>query len=248
VKVQSRFDRLVKWLRDQATLRRAWYVYFLALAIFVIVSYNSRNLYWIQIGISLFAIAIVYLVMITSNKELKETTEKQVKAFVDNLQTVCVELRNVGSGINNLSNIMKEVQKTIMESTLASKTLIAKEEEEKKKRKESIRPQLLVRVEQRGTYLWVFGDWRHYWLSLWNNGSDAERTIIQIGSKTYGTYDIGTFKQQDIDIGHINEFKGISTLNIDLIEVRDIDRNRYHGQIMVTLPQPQWTEVSLIET
>lgn len=248
MKVQSKFDRLIKWLRHQATLRRAGYLYVLLLLIFVITAYYFRDLYWIDIIINLFAIAIVYLVMLSGNIELRQTTEKQVKALVDNIQTVCIELKNVRNGINNLSNIMKEVQKTILESTLASQTAIAKAEEERRKRKESIKPKFSVKIEGRG-FPGIFGflDMRHYYLTLWNSGSEAKETIIQVGNKTYGAYDIGTMKQQDIDIGHINEFKGMLALGIGLIEVRDVDRNLYRGQFIVALPQPQWIEVSLTE-
>ena len=246
MKSQSEFEKLIRWIRSQITLRRAWYVYFLSLSIFIIISNYYRDSYWFQLGITLFSIAIVYLVMVTSNIELRETTERQVKAFVDNLQTVCVELKNVSNGISNLTNVMKEVQRTILESTLVSKTALAIAEAEKRKRKESIKPQLSVKVEARGFQFWIF-DNRHYHLVIRNSGSDAIGTTVRIRNLEYGAYDIRTRTQIDLDIGHVNDFKGTSTMGIH-IEVRDVDRNLYQADFQVSLPQHQWISVPLIET
>ena len=245
MKSQSKFEKLIQSIRSQITLKRAWCFYFLGLSIFIIVSICYRELYWYQLGITLFSIAIVYLVMVTSNIELRETTEKQVKTFVDNLQTVCTELRNVSSGISTLSNAMKEIQRTILESTSVSKRAVAIAEAEKRKRKESIKPKLLIMVEIKGFQFWIF-DSRHYHLLVWNSGSDAVGTILRIGNLEYGAYNIGIRKQVDIDIGHINNFKGTSRLGV-YIELRDVDRNPYQGDVQVSLPQPQWISVPLTE-
>lgn len=183
-----------------------------------------------------------------SNIELKETTEKQIKALVGNFQIVCSELKNVSSGIDSLSAVMTEVKNAILESTLASKAAIAKAEEEKRKRKASIRPQLGVKTEQRG-FPGIFGflDMRHYFLTIRNSGSDALGTTVQIGNRpSQEAHDIGTFKHIDIDFGHINDFKGIFSLNV-LVETRDADKNPYRGSVQVALPQPQFAFVPLIE-
>lgn len=245
MKSKSRFDKLIQWIRSQISLRRAWYFYFLSLFIFIIISICYRDSYWFQLGVTLFSIAIVYLVMVTSNIELRETTEKQVKALTNNLQSVCTELKNVSNGISTLTNVMKEVQRTILESTLVSKTAVAIAEAEKRKRKESIKPQLSIMVETRGFQFWIF-DNRHYHLLVWNSGSDAIGTVFRVGNLEYGAYDIGVRTHIDIDIGHVNNFRGISTLNV-LIGVRDVDRNLYQGNVQVALPQPQWVSVPLIE-
>jgi hypothetical protein len=189
--------------------------------------------------------AIVYLVMETSNIELRETTEKQINAFVSNLQTVCSELKNVSNGIIALTSVMKEVQKAIMESTLTSKEALSKEDAEKRKRKESIKPQLSTRVDVKGFQFWIF-DNRNYHLVVWNSGNDAIGTIIRIRNLEFGAFNIGTRMSIDIDIGRINSFGGISSLNAQ-IDVRDIDRNLYRGRVQVSLPQPQWVFVPLAE-
>jgi hypothetical protein len=186
--------------------------------------------------------------METSNIELRETTEKQIKAFVENLQIVCSELKNVAGRIDALSKVMMEVKKTIEDSTLFSKEAIAKAEEEKRKRKESIKPKLSVKVEVRGFQLWILLDTRHYYLCLKNEGSEAIDTIIQLGGKTsLQSHNIGMYKQVDIDFGHVNDFKGLSSLDA-LIQTRDVDRNSYYGYVRVSMPQLQWIEVKLTET
>lgn len=243
---QNKLEKVIQQIRNQITLRRAGYFYFLSLLIFIIASICWRDSYWFQLGVTLFSIAIVYLVMIAGNKELRETTEKQVKAFVDNLQTVCTELKDVSSGISTLANVMKEVREAILTSTLASQTAIAKAEAEKAKRKESIRPQLSTMVVLSG-FQWWFIENRHYHLLLYNSGSDAIGTMVILGNLQHGPYNIVIGHPTDIDIGHINDFRGMAALNI-LIKLRDVDRNLYQGNLQVSLPQPQCISVPLTES
>jgi hypothetical protein len=183
--------------------------------------------------------------MVESSKELGETTEKQVKAFVNNLQTVCTELKDVSSGISTLVNVMKEVREAILTSTLASQTAIAKAETEKRKRRESVKPLLSTTVVQSG-FQWWFIDTRHYHLLLHNSGSDATATMVIIGNSSHGAYNIGTNAHVDIDLGHVNDFRGKATLDI-LISVRDVDRNPYQSYVQVSLLQPQQISVQLAE-
>lgn len=245
MQIRSEFERLIHWVRSQITLRRKWYLYVFCLFIFIVGTFYHRDTYLFQVGVTLFSIAIVYLVMEASNIELKATTERQIKAFVENLQMVCSELKNVSNRIDTLTVVMKDVQTTILESTLASKTAIAKAEAERRKRKESIKPQLSIKVVIKGIQLWIF-DNRRYHLFVWNSGSDAIGTVVRIGNKISEAHNIGTRKQIDIDIGHIKDFKGISVSDV-LIEVRDVDRNPYQGNVQVSLPQPQWIAVPLTE-
>jgi len=181
----------------------------------------------------------------SSSIELQRATQTQVKAFVDNLQTVCTELKNVSSGISTLTKVMKEVQRTILESTLASKDAIAQAETERRKRKESIKPKLSILVKIKGFQLWIF-DNRRYHLFVWNSGSDAIGTVVRIRNFVSEAYNIGTRKQIPIGIGLVKDFKGISVLNVS-IEVRDVDRNPCQGNVQVSLPQPQWVSVPLTE-
>lgn len=183
--------------------------------------------------------------MVTSNIELKETTEKQVKAFVENLRIVSTELKNVFNGISTLTNVMKEVERAILESTSAAKRAIAKEEEEKRKRKESIKPRLRIEIKSSGFHWWLI-DFRHYHIGLWNYESDARRTTLKIGNFRYGPYDVRINIPEDVDIGHVDNYRGISTLGIS-IETRDVDENLYRANIGVRLPQLQLIPIQLVE-
>lgn len=191
MKTLRKSDKLVQWTRRHITLKRVWYSYFLSLVIFVILSVLYRNLdaYIFQIG-TVFSIFIVYLVMIQSNFELRETTEKQVKAFVENLQTVCAELKKVSSGVNNLANVMKDVQRTMLESALVSKTAQERAESEKKKRKATIEPQLHIGVGAHGSQFWFY-DSRGYDLFVTNSGvGNAVNTFFTVSGWRYGPFDI----------------------------------------------------------
>lgn len=242
-RIQSMSPR--QWVQSHITLSRQWFLYILFLAIFIIVSTCFREQFLFQVGVTLFSIAIVYLVMKQSNIELKETTEKQIKAFVGNLQIVCSELRNVGNRINALSVVMKDVQEILGETSLASKEAIAKREREKRERKESIKPQLSVRLELRGFNFII--DLRHYHLIVSNSGSDALGTIIRIRNWYWSGYNIGTYVPIDVDIGIISNYRGASLIDVS-IETRDVDRNRYEGHIQVPLSQlGQYFSFSLTE-
>lgn len=249
MRVWNKLKNLYNWISSQLTLRRKGYLYILFLFAFIILTYYYRDSYLFEVCVTLFSIAIVYLVMQASNIELREITEKQIKAFVDSIQIVCSELQNVSSRLDTLTIVMKDVKQTMLDSKLASETAVAKAEEEKRKRKESIRPQLSVIIEPRG-FPGIFGflDLRHYFLTIWNSGSNALGTIVQIDNRQFQeAYNIGTFKQIDIDIGHINDFKRISSLNV-LVKTRDVDKNPYYGNIQVTIPQPQPILIPLVET
>lgn len=225
---------LRQWIKTNVTLKRQWYLYVLFLAIFIVAAICFREEFLFQVGVTLFSIAIVYLVMKQSNIELKETTENQINAFVINLQMVCSELRTVGGTIEALSVIMKGVQEIIRESSLVSKEAIVKVEREKRERKESIKPQLSIRLELKGFNFII--DLRGYHLIVTNSGSDAIGTVAKIGDWQSDSYDIRTYKSIDIDIGHIKRVRGIFLLNIT-IETRDVERNRYEGCVRASLSQ-----------
>jgi hypothetical protein len=247
MKSQSKFEKLIHWIRSQITLRRAWYSYTICLILFVILSIIYPDTFRLSLGISVLTIVMMYLIMVESSIELQRATQTQVKAFVEQLQTLRNELKSVSRGIRILTDVMEEVRQTILESTLVRKRAIAKAEEEKRRRKESIKPQLLIKIEAGGFHWWVI-DFRHYHIGLWNCGSDALRTMLTIGNLWYGPHDIKINTQIDIDIGHIDSFRGRSTLRV-LIEVRDVDRNPYKADIEVQLPQPRWSAIiPLIET
>jgi hypothetical protein len=248
MKTLKKFDKVIKWVRFHVTLKRVWYGYFLSLIIVVVVSILYRNLdpYIFQIG-TVFSIIVVYLVMIQSNSELRETTEKQVKAFVESLQTVCAELKELSSRVDNLADVMKGVQKTILESTLVSNAIQERVENERKKRKAMIKPQLEIGAEVHGLQVLIF-DNRGYHLTVSNSGiGDALNTFLVVKGVRYGPFDIVANKpSMTIDIGPLKKFKEISFISI-YIQLRDIDGNFYAGFIRVSLPQPQSIPVPLSE-
>lgn len=252
VRIQDKFNSLKHWVQNKSTslkhwiqsinlrkriqtnvtLKRQGHAYVFFLIVFIIASVCFREEFLFHVGVTLFSIAIVYLVMKQSNIELKETTEKQINAFVTNLQMVCTELRNVSDKIVTLSVIMKDVQEILGETWSVSKEATAKREIEKRERKETIKPQLFIRLELRGFNFII--DLRHYHLIVSNSGSDALGTVVRIGDWQWGGYNIEPYRPRDIDIGYINSYRGVSLLDIS-IETRDIDRNHYQGYIRVSL-------------
>ncbi|HUW47443.1 MAG TPA: hypothetical protein VMW36_01700 [Patescibacteria group bacterium] len=248
MKASKKPDKLAKWIRRHVTLRRLWYVYFLSLVVFVVLSILSRNLdaYIFQIG-TVFSIFIVYLVMIQSNFELRETTEKQVKAFVENLQTVCAELKRVSSGIDSLTNVMKDVQRAMLESTLVTKAVQERIESERQKRKVMMKPQLNISVTEHGFQFLVF-DTKGYDLYVTNSGlGNAMSTFFSINAWRRGPFDIiANGPPITIDMGPLKDFKDVSFVDVQ-IQLSDIDGNFYRGHVRMSLPQPQPVLVHLIE-
>jgi hypothetical protein len=234
------------WIKHRITLARIWLLYAIALIVFVILSLVYPDTFRLTLGISILTIVMMYLIMVSSNIELRKATETQIKTLVSQLQTLESELKNVSEGIKALTNVMLDVRTTLLESTMVSKTAIARAEEEKRRRKESIKPRLSVMVEQTGRD-WLVTDTRHYHVILWNSGCDAIGTIILIRGLEYGPYDIATRGHADIDIGHINTFIGITSLSVSLL-VRDVDRNPYQSDFQVSLPQSNWSLILLNES
>lgn len=63
--------------------------------IFVVGSYLFPNTLLLTLGTTTFTIIVMYLIMVTSRIELQRTTEHQVRAFVEKMEAVALELRGV---------------------------------------------------------------------------------------------------------------------------------------------------------
>jgi hypothetical protein len=244
--LQNILKNSASWIKRRITLGRIWFLYAIALIIFVILSAYYQDTFRLTLGISVLTIVIMYLIMVSSNTELRKATEAQVKTLVNQLQTLGNEMKNVSIGIKALTDVMIDVKNALLESARVSKTAIEKAEAEKRKRKESIKPQLSVRVEAKGFQFWII-DNRHYHVILGNSGSEAIGTIVAIRGLEYGPYNIATRTQIDVDIGPLNTFTGITSLNV-LLVVRDVDRNPYQANIQVSLPQLGWLPIPLTES
>lgn len=97
----------ILWVKGKITLERAWYLFAIAFVLFVIISVIYPDPFRVTFGISLLTIIMMYLIMISGNIELQRATQTQVKAFVEQLQAVGQELKNVGSELSGLINVMR---------------------------------------------------------------------------------------------------------------------------------------------
>jgi len=240
------------WVKRKVTLERAWYLYAISLVLFVIFSIVYPDPFRVTLGISVLTIAMMYLIMVSGNIELQRATQTQVKAFIEQLQAVGTELQNVGSELSGLINVMREVQRSVAESLSVSKTALELEEAERKRHKELIKPRLHLRVEMQGIHvLWGLIDTRNYHLIVANTGGDGIDTWVHVGHqgvmKRYGPYQIKANEQIDVGFGHVNEYKGLQAVDVQ-INIRDMDRNPYLLATLIQLSQTEWVSVSLSES
>lgn len=243
--------RIASWIKSKITSERAWYLFAVGLVLFIVLSIAFPDSFRLTLGISVLTITMMYLIMISSNIELQRATQTQVKAFVEQLQVVANELKNVGSELSGLINVMRQVERSVTESLSVSKTALAIEESERKKHKELIKPQIYLRIAMSGfEILWGRIDIRHYHLIVANGGGDATDCWVSAGRygllKEYGSHEIGSHKQIDVDIGHFNEYRGQQIIEVQ-VRLRDIERNPYHNTSQLNLNQVEWISLPLYE-
>jgi len=247
VKDQSKFEKLIQWIRSQITLRRAWYLYTISLILFVILSIVYPDTFRLTLGISVLTILMMYLIMVSGNIELQRATQTQVKAFVEQLQAVGTELKNVGSELSGLINVMRAVQRSVAESLSVSKTALELEEAERKRHRELIKPRLHLKVKVRGVnILWGLIDTRNYRLIVTNTGGDGIDTWVYVNEKRYGPYEIKANRQIDVGFGHVNDYEALQAVGVR-IDIRDVDRNPYSLTTQIGLNQTEWIAIPLSE-
>lgn len=247
MKNQNRFEKLIHWIRSRITLRRAWYLFGISLVLFVIFCSLYPDQFRVTLGISVLTITMMYLIMVTSSIELQRLTQTQVKAFVEELQAVGTELKDVGLELSGFINVMREIQRVVVESLSVSKTALELGEAERKRRKELIKPQLHLRVEMRGVnILWGLIDNRNYHLIVANTGGDGIDAWVYVNQKRYGPYEIKANDRIDVGFGPVNNYKGLQAVDVR-ISIRDVGRNPYSLKTQIGFNQTEWVFIPLTE-
>ena len=203
-------NSVIRWM----TLKRGWYLYLIALAAFIISNTFVDNSLFTSLGINVMTILALFLIMITSNQELRKSTEKEAKAFIESITDVTSELLKVSEASKKTAEVLSRVEQHIASMSTNTKDMFVYEKKKDEEEIERLRPRLVVTLK---TDKWgIF--WVHYFLIVVNNGEEAkDLQVSYLMNKTWfnATYPkLLRGKQVTVDCGDITIFRGVSTLQV----------------------------------
>ena len=245
-------NAVVRWLKKHVNLYRAWYAFGVALLAFLAYSLVSPNTLFLQLGSVVLTILALYLIMITSNRELQKATKTQADAFVSELRAVGSELRNVTNRLEGIATTLQGLKQVMERQVLTQETITAVEQAETTMRIQRMKPILYTRIQLAGWNLLL--DLRQHQLLVYNSGGDAREVFASVGvapmqntQTRFGPFAIPSNGQTPPqNIGPTNAFGGATSFVIS-ISCRDVERREYSGIAQVLLGA-DWNQVSLSPT
>lgn len=196
------------------TLKRGWYIYLASLAVFVISNVFVHNSLFTSLGINVMTILALFLIMITSNQELRKSTEEEAKAFIESIKNVTSELVKVSEATRKTEDRLARVEQHMANISTNAKDMFVYEKKKDEDETERLRPRLVVTLK---TDKWgIF--WIHYFLILVNHGEEAKD--LQVSYMLNKTWFNATYpkllrgKQVTVDCGDITIFKGVTALQV----------------------------------
>jgi hypothetical protein len=209
----------------------------------------SPNVLAVQLGAVVFPILVLYLIMVTSNRELQKATKQQVDVFISELRSVDSELKNVTSELQNVSATLQGLRQVMERQTATQEAITAIEQAETAKRVMRMKPILQARMLLTG---WNFlFDLRQHRLLIYNSGGDASEVFASVtvaplpsGSARFGPSHVSPNSQIALNVGPPNAFGGVTSLFVH-ITCRDAERREYHGVAQVLLGG-DWSVVPLV--
>ena len=135
-------DKTVKWM----TLKRAWYLYLLVLGAFIISNVFTRNGLFTSLGTNIMTIIALFLIMITSNQVLRESTENEAKAFIESIKEVTSELTKVSEATMKSSEAISRVENGIIAVAGKTTELVNIEQAKENERISLLRPKIFVSI------------------------------------------------------------------------------------------------------
>jgi predicted DNA-binding ribbon-helix-helix protein len=229
------------------SLRRAWYLYFLALGGFLASAYSFPSPNGLQLGALVFSIFVLYLIMVTSNRELQRSAKLQSDALVAELQRVGSELRNVTSHLREVVSVMEGVRQLMAEQSRLQGSLIEQERVERDRHVSRLRPIISLSVGVTGGTL-LFFDWRHHSLTALNSGGDCQDLVLtsQTG-RTFGPWRLGRGRTETGDLGPFNQMPAGSNFSVQ-VSCRDTELRGYAGAAVLIEGQASWVAVQMVPT
>ena len=233
---------LVKWM----TLKRAWIIYAVALGTFVVSSLLVKNNLFTSLGTTTTTILALFLIMMTSNKEIRAGLEREAKAFEDNLKSVTSELKKVSEAtlksVEALSRVEQGIQKVADETDQLKKA----EEGIESERVSLLKPKIILSLFS-GDY---YSFWKHYYLSVSNLGGDARDLQLSyvLGKNTqiFKNQLLQRNRQLKFDCGDISFFRSGSVVHIEL-SANDSEGRKYFGIVNIVAGDTNWSEIMMAQ-
>ena len=132
----------------------------IVLAAFIISNVFVRNSLFTSLGINAMVILALFLIMMTSNKEIRAGLEMEAKAFEDNLKSVTSELKKVSEATLKSVEALSRVERGILKVADETDQLKKAQEGMESERVLLLKPKILLSLFS-GDY---YSFWKHYYL------------------------------------------------------------------------------------
>jgi uncharacterized membrane-anchored protein YhcB (DUF1043 family) len=189
-------------------------------------------------------IGILYLIMVTSNRELQKTTERQVKAFIEKLDDVTKELKGVSQATANSVERLTLIERHMAKMAGKTEELVSLQERDKAEHVELLRPRILVAVRSRPAKVF----WRDYFLTVWNVGGDAGiETLYRFGEQwnVMPPLVLARNRHVEYNCGNTGNFRGLPSLAVH-IKANDAEGRVYEGSTQAGFDSDQSIEVPTV--
>ena len=239
-------NKFLTSLQRRMTLKRAWILYVIVLAVFIISNAFVRNSLFTSLGINVMVILALFLIMMTSNKEIRAGLEMEAKAFEDNLKSVTSELKKVSEATLKSVEALSRVERGILKVADETDQLKKEEEGMESERVLLLKPKILLSLFS-GNY---YSFWKHYYLSVSNLGGDARDLQLSyvLGKNTQIFKDqlLQRNRQSKFDCGDISVFRAGSVVHIEL-STNDSEGRKYFGTVNIAAGDTNWSEIIMAQ-
>ena len=235
-------NKFLTSLQRRMTLKRAWILYVIVLAAFIISNVFVRNSLFTSLGINAMVILALFLIMMTSNKEIRAGLEMEAKAFEDNLKSVTSELKKVSEATLKSVEALSRVERGILKVADETDQLKKAQEGMESERVLLLKPKILLSLFS-GDY---YSFWKHYYLSVSNLGGDAKDLqlsfILGKNKQIFENQLLQRNRQLKFDCGDISVFRSGSVVQIEL-STNDSEGRKYLGRVNIAAGDTNWSEI-----
>lgn len=239
-------NKFLTSLQRRMTLKRAWILYVIVLAAFIISNVFVRNSLFTSLGINAMVILALFLIMMTSNKEIRAGLEMEAKAFEDNLKSVTSELKKVSEATLKSVEALSRVERGILKVADETDQLKKAQEGMESERVLLLKPKILLSLFS-GDY---YSFWKHYYLSVSNLGGDAKDLqlsfILGKNKQIFENQLLQRNRQLKFDCGDISVFRSGSVVQIEL-STNDSEGRKYLGRVNIAAGDTNWSEIIMAQ-
>lgn len=219
-------------------------MYALALLVFGITSPLWPSFLLLTLGTTTMTILALYLIMVTSNRELQRSTERQIEAFVRTLESVTRELKAVSEATVKSVESLSKIERHMASMAGKTEELLLLQERDKAEHVALLRPKFLVNVRSRQTKVF----WRDYYLVAWNVGGNASIEVSYRFREEWMVMkplELARNQHIEYNCGNTGGFRGLQNLAVH-IKANDAEGRLYEGSIQAGFESNQYAEVPMV--